>query len=233
LENPEIEEGNEMLLYAIILALGLAPDAVQAAEAADVAARQRAIRLLDEVEAQYGDLSRARAETLETIRDRTAGCALCHGADGNSKRPDVPNLAGENPAYLLQRLIRLQGGLNQPYVMHGVAKRYSPEEMTALALFYSGLERKPVEFDAALAERGAALYATRCQPCHGHDGRAPEGYASLAGQQPEYVVNTLVRFRDQQGWRDNPPMSSIARRLGTAQMQALAAYVASLPETRE
>lgn len=202
------------------------------AQAADVEARKQALHLLDQAAQQHGDLRQARAETLSTMRNRTASCAYCHGAEGNSERGDVPSLAGENAVYLLQRLIRLQEGHNQPRMMHRVVQRSNPEELTSLALFYTGFERSPVEFDATLAKQGAPLYQALCQHCHEADGRGAKGYASLAGQQPRYVADTLTRFRDQRGWRDSPQMRSITEGLSDTDIQALAAYVSGLHTTR-
>lgn len=44
------------------------------------------------------------AQTLLTTGRKVAAvCANCHGEGGNSAKPSIPNLAGQNPAYLLER----------------------------------------------------------------------------------------------------------------------------------
>ena len=49
----------------------------------------------------------ATASALEGGRKISQFCANCHGLDGNSKLPEVPNLAAQNPVYLgvLQALL--------------------------------------------------------------------------------------------------------------------------------
>ena len=46
----------------------------------------------------------ALTASLQKTGRRVAGsvCANCHGEGGNSVLPDVPNLAGQNQAYLLE-----------------------------------------------------------------------------------------------------------------------------------
>src|SRR5690606_40660115 len=35
-------------------------------------------------------------------QERAVFCTYCHGETGNSKRPHIPNLAGQNPLYLFK-----------------------------------------------------------------------------------------------------------------------------------
>src|SRR5690606_22885752 len=41
-----------------------------------------------------------RERAFEAGRERALFCSYCHGETGNSKRPHIPNLAGQNPLYL-------------------------------------------------------------------------------------------------------------------------------------
>jgi cytochrome c553 len=43
-------------------------------------------------------------------RKAAAVCAYCHGDGGNSVKPDVPNLAGQNTAYLLEQIQQFSDG---------------------------------------------------------------------------------------------------------------------------
>ena len=40
---------------------------------------------------------------LEEGKERSMLCGYCHGKDGNSVKPDIPNLAGQNTEYLLKQ----------------------------------------------------------------------------------------------------------------------------------
>ena len=44
-------------------------------------------------------------EAMFKVGKKVAGfCSNCHGDGGNSIKPDVPNLAGQSPYYLLRQL---------------------------------------------------------------------------------------------------------------------------------
>jgi cytochrome c553 len=43
-----------------------------------------------------------RDQLVQQGRKAAAVCAYCHGDGGNSVKPDVPNLAAQNTAYLLE-----------------------------------------------------------------------------------------------------------------------------------
>jgi cytochrome c553 len=72
---------------------------------------------------------------------------------------------------------------------------------------------------------GAIFKAHKCDSCHGTNGvggTAPR----LAGQNSSYLANQLLRFRA----GDRAPaseMTSIAKRLDTEQIRAVAAFLAS------
>jgi len=68
------------------------------------------------------------------------------------------------------------------------------EDMTALGEHYAGLPFVPAqqEFDAALAETGAALHQDNCESCHQQGGKGLGGRGPrLAGQWTPYLKATL------------------------------------------
>jgi cytochrome subunit of sulfide dehydrogenase len=51
-------------------------------------------------------------------------------------------------------------------------------------------------FDAAKAQRGAAVYKLRCEKCHENNGASPdEDNGILAGQWTPYLKEQLANFR--------------------------------------
>ena len=52
----------------------------------------------------------ASHDLQEPLRKVAAFCANCHGEGGNSVKPDVPNLAGQNTAYLLDQVRQFSDG---------------------------------------------------------------------------------------------------------------------------
>ena len=59
---------------------------------------------------------------LTTGRKVAAVCANCHGEGGNSVKPDIPNLAGQNPAYLLEQVRQFADGRRRDMFMEGMIR---------------------------------------------------------------------------------------------------------------
>lgn len=167
-------------------------------------------------------------QAVAAAQERTVFCGYCHGEDGNSTREYIPNLAGQNPTYLLDQFDRFGDGRRKDFVMAELAKSFTDEEKVNLAIYYSTLEMRPAGGDAEKAVAGQQIFTEQCAQCHGHDAKGEAGYARLAGQHPTYVVKMLQEFRDKTGRRANPWMSAVAVRLSDADMEAVAAYLANL-----
>lgn len=76
--------------------------------------------------------------------------------------------------------------------------------------------------------RGAEIAAERCAACHGIDGKSsvPE-IPRLAGQQAGFITLQMILFRE--GIRQVPAMQAPTEKLSDADVEAVAAYYASLP----
>jgi cytochrome c553 len=66
-------------------------------------------------------------------------CQSCHGAEGVSASPDIPNLAGQKAAYLAAQLRAFRDGSRKNDLMSVIASQLAPEEIQALADFWSTL----------------------------------------------------------------------------------------------
>ncbi len=77
------------------------------------------------------------------------------------------------------------------------------------------------------AAAGKAKYAM-CQGCHGPNGEStnPKLYPALKGKDAAYVKEQLNAFRS--GKRDNATMKAMAVGLTDADVENLAAYIATL-----
>ena len=94
-------------------------------------------------------------------------CANCHGEEGISKQGDVPNLAGQNPAYLLEQIRKFGAGERKDAFMQGLIKVLKDDERLQISAFYASAKVPPSRADAALAQRGKALFDKLCVRCHG------------------------------------------------------------------
>ena len=81
-------------------------------------------------------------------KEKSAVCAACHGADGNSAIPVNPSLAGQNYSYLVQVLKDYRSGARKNPIMNGQAAGLSDEDIQNLAKYYSTQSGKLVALPA-------------------------------------------------------------------------------------
>ena len=76
-------------------------------------------------------------------RNLAAACANCHGTNGMSQQ-SMPNLAGQQRAYLVQQMQDFRAGKRPATIMHQIAKGYTDEQIDALAAYFStqGADRR-------------------------------------------------------------------------------------------
>ena len=134
-------------------------------------------------------------------------CANCHGDDGVSKTADVPNLAGQNPAYLLEQIRKFGNGERKDPFMQGLIKVLKGEERIQVALYYASVKVAPSVAEASLVPRGKELFGKLCARCHGEQAHGNELYPRLAGQKVPYLKTSVARYRDRSGERNNQLMS--------------------------
>jgi cytochrome c553 len=212
-------------LQAIVLVLGLA---AWQGSAAQVSAGSAA--LLERLRSVEADPALSAAALRQGAKV-AAVCANCHGANGISPQQDTPNLAGQHPRYLLEQMQKFADGRRRFEFMEKLIKAMKPDERVAAVLFYArqAVPPRPVD-DAALRARGKAYFDQVCFRCHGSDGRGSDAFARLAGQQAAYVTLALKRYRNNtDGARNDPLMAAATRLMSDADIQAVAAYVSSLP----
>jgi cytochrome c553 len=182
------------------------------------------------------------AQDTGAARIASEVCASCHGPRGASVSPAFPQLAGQQAAYLEAQLKafrnRSRADPMAQAFMWGMASQLSDDAIAGLAAYYSA-QRPPAGNggNAALLKAGQAIFRqgvpaagiAACQTCH---GQAAEGAATvprLAGQHAEYLLKQLVLFKTElRAGASAPIMHVVSTGLSFEQMQAAAAYLASL-----
>lgn len=180
-------------------------------------------------------------------KEKSATCAACHGADGNSTIPANPKLAGQHAGYLVKQLKNFKAANNPDTkevvrvnpTMNGMAAPLSEQDMQDLAAYFSSQTTAPGEADPELVEQGRQIYqggnlatgVPACMACHGPTGQGnpAANFPKLAGQHAQYVENQLQAFRT--GQRANDPgqmMRNIAAKMSDQEMKAVASYVQGL-----
>ena len=77
------------------------------------------------------------AGNTEAGKQKSAPCAACHGADGNSAVPDFPRIAGQQPDYLVKVLKDYKSGARKNAIMAPQAANLSDQDMADLAAYFS------------------------------------------------------------------------------------------------
>jgi cytochrome c553 len=182
----------------------------------------------------------ANAADAEAGKAKSAVCAACHGADGNSANPIWPSLAGQHASYLYKQLMDFKEGRRVNASMTGMVAPLSEEDMRDLAAFYEGQAPKAVAVDDKLLELGETIYrggitetsVPACMGCHSPsgEGNGPAAWPALKGQHPEYIVLQLQGFQLEHRANDTGRMMrNVAARMSEMEMKAVAAYAAALP----
>ena len=179
------------------------------------------------------------AADSEAGKAKSALCAGCHGADGNSPNALWPILAGQHASYLVKQMKNFKSAERTDPIMQGMVAALSEADMQDIAAYFASQKAKPVAFDKTLVEKGESIYrggiaetsAAACMACHSPSGggNEPAIYPSLKGQHSEYLVLQMKKFRD--GTRANDPGSMMrinASRMSDSEMMAVAAYISAI-----
>lgn len=70
-------------------------------------------------------------------QEKSAVCAGCHGADGNSTVGANPRLAGQYESYLFQALQQYKTGQRQDILMSNMVANLSTQDMKDLAAWFA------------------------------------------------------------------------------------------------
>lgn len=181
----------------------------------------------DVMKALRADDARWKA-AVDGGRKTSSFCANCHGEDGYSKIPEVPNLAGQNPAYLLEQIRKFGAGERKDAFMQGLIKLLKDDERQQIAAYYASQVVPPAKTDPANAKRGKEVFSHLCARCHGEEAHGNETIPRLAGQQGEYLKKSITRYRDGTGERIYTLMQIATGGLKNEDIAALATYLPSL-----
>ncbi|MGB0732147.1 MAG: c-type cytochrome [Pontibacterium sp.] len=170
---------------------------------------------------------------------KTAVCAACHNADGNSVAPNFPKLAGQNEKYLLKQLKDIKSGARPVLEMTGLLDNLSDQDMADISAYFASKSVQIGHVPADMVDAGQKIYragipekgVAACIACHGPEGNgiASAGYPALSGQHPSYVEKQLKEFRTAK--RNNDPngmMRDIAAKMSDVEINAISKFVQGL-----
>lgn len=180
------------------------------------------------------------AGDAEAGKAKTAVCASCHAADGNSAVASFPKLAGQGEKYLLKQMKDVLEGNRVIVEMTGILDGLSEQDLADIAAFYAAQSISLGQADPELAKKGEKLYragnpaknVAACMACHGPAGKGIDlaVFPALGGQHAEYTSKQLMLFRSGERMNDGDArmMRSIAARLSDKEIEALANYISGL-----
>ena len=187
----------------------------------------------------------------------TNTCVACHGDQGNSTGPAIPNLADLSPNYFMgamlaykyddpdelekvieedEDFIDVEAFPRYSTIMGRLAKGYTEEEIKVMAKYFSEQEiaRPTQSFDEAKAADGKKLHKKYCEKCHENEGRSAEDDTGvLAGQWKPYFLYTMHDYAE--GDRAMPKkmrkkLEEINESEGPEGIEKLAHYYASITD---
>lgn len=143
----------------------------------------------------------------------TEPCQVCHGPDGVSRWPDIPNISGLPEVVISNALYDFRGRARPcrqaacaasgdcPAVDKcTMAVGLSGEDIARFARYFASQPFSPsvAETDPALVAHGKAIHDASCEECHTGGGSNPQDEASiLRGQNVEYLRHAMTDYREE------------------------------------
>jgi cytochrome c553 len=205
-----------------------------AAASTFAASEMSAYDLLTRRVTSAGGLQQAQKQAASENSKLVEHCTPCHGVDGNKTDLDlglpIPNLAEQQPLYLLKQMMLFASNKRRQPSMHSISGELNDDQFVTLSLYFSAMPLKPFQKNESETDvqSGKKIYAQLCVHCHGKDAAGEAAIPRLHGQNPNYIIDNMMRFRDKRSIRTHGPMSAITYSLKDEEIKAVAAYLVTL-----
>jgi cytochrome c553 len=155
-------------------------------------------------------------------KELAAVCAKCHNADGNSTKPGIPSLAGQQPHYLVVAIQEYLSKERKAAPMHALLPGLTRLDKESLALYFASqtpaARQAPPFGDPSAGEPLSAV----CGGCHGSHGVSIDTSTPiLAGQDARYLVSAIKAYRTT---RQREAMRAYVRGLSDKDIENIAAF---------
>lgn len=164
-------------------------------------------------------------------------CSGCHAVDGRGLTAEIPNLAAQPMAYLVDAMHAYADGRRHHAALQDLISGLSDAEIRNIAGWYSSqppvppAETPPVREESSYSE--GREFAAACTECHGEQGfSTTPGVPSLAGQQPIYLIVSTQEYAG--GERGHAEKEAMLAELDQVDIEKMAMYFAAqVPPQRE
>jgi cytochrome c553 len=165
----------------------------------------------------------------QPVEETAAVCSGCHGKNGVPVDKSIPVIWGQNEGYLYLQLRDFKPGNRKSEVMNQICSGLEKPDMHELAAYFAAKPWPNLGQPRAAAEavhRSLVIDGSAaCRGCHLGDWQGASVTPRLAGQNLQYLRETMVQFRD--GERSNNPwMTALLKTYNDADIDALANYLA-------
>ncbi len=165
------------------------------------------------------------------VEETAQVCTGCHGENGIPQEKTTPIIWGQNEGYIYLQLRDFKKGARKNEMMQPIAEGLEKDDMKALAAYFT--KKKWPDLQQPSAPQDVASKALKtiasigCTGCHLAQFQGDGTTARLAGQQREYLQNTMLAFRDRTRG-NNPGMSDLMNAAQPDDLKAAAQYLAGL-----
>lgn len=191
-------------------------------------------------------LSLSASAVPDTLEQRLAACAHCHGefGRGNADNPKIPRLAEKPAGYLYKQMRVFQSGEGKHRAMQHLLSQLSPQYLQKISQYYASqqvpTQQHPVpELSEQALARGQQLVdegdlangVPACKQCHGQalTGVKPM-IPGLLNQPYDYLYAQLELWRtNKRSVSSTHCMWVVARRLRQDDLAAVSGWLAKLP----
>jgi cytochrome c553 len=195
----------------------------------------------------WNKLTSERAEALrktpdaERGKEAFRGCRGCHKQDAFGRVDGTyPRLTGQYASVIIKQLTDIRAGLRfnpkmEPFISPDAV---SVDEIADIAAYLSTLTtiKENGKGPGDQVRAGEVLYTQKgCVKCHGSrgEGNGEKLYPALGAQHYSYLLREMELIRTMARGNSHPDMVATLRDLSTADMEALADYLARLPDRRQ
>lgn len=185
--------------------------------------------------------SAAQAQAISS--EKIQLCVSCHGTNGMGTAPENPNLSKLQPAYFVRQMEDFKKGRRKSPVMEGIMASIDEKDFMAYANYFrEQAPPAPGKGDVKQVARGKEIFmegivasaVPACAGCHRDDGTGTNRYPRVAGQQPTYLVQQMLNYKN--GSRDNDAgglMRAVATRMTEAEIRAVAEFIVTMKGDEE
>jgi cytochrome c553 len=167
----------------------------------------------------------------DTIEDKAAACAACHGENGIPPDKTFPVIWGQHLGYLYLQLRDFKSGARKGDAMAPYVEGLERDDMMALAAYFSkkpwpDLRQPPAPDD--VAKRALRTNTSvGCTGCHLAQYQGDGTQPRLAGQFEEFLLKSMIDFRTRERG-NNPGMSDLMLATPEADLAPMAQFLAGL-----